>query len=53
MLDGWTPRSQQGWRWARDLLAGDSELVQEGVLASPFTRMKVVRFCRDQWSRLT
>jgi hypothetical protein len=27
------------------------KLVQDGVLASPFTRMKVVRFCRDHWSR--
>jgi hypothetical protein len=27
------------------------KLVQDGVLASPFTRMKVVRLCRDQWSR--
>ena len=27
------------------------KLVQDGVLASPFTRMKVVRFCREQWPR--
>ena len=27
------------------------KLVQDGVLASPFTRMKVVRFCREQWLR--
>ena len=27
------------------------KLVQEGVLASPFTRAKVLRFCRDDWSR--
>jgi hypothetical protein len=27
------------------------KLVHDGVLASPFTRMKVVRFCREQWSR--
>ena len=27
------------------------KLVQDGVLASSFTRMKVVRFCRDRWSR--
>ncbi len=27
------------------------KLVQDGVLASPFTRPKVLRFCREQWSR--
>lgn len=27
------------------------KLVQDGVLVSPFTRMKVLRFCREQWSR--
>jgi hypothetical protein len=27
------------------------KLVQDGVIASPFTRPKVVRFCRDQWSQ--
>ncbi len=27
------------------------KLVQDGVAASPFTRPKILRFCRDQWSR--
>ena len=27
------------------------KLLQDGVLASPFTRPKILRFCRDQWSR--
>ncbi len=27
------------------------KLVQDGVRASPFTRAKVLRFCREQWSR--
>ncbi len=27
------------------------KLVQDGVLASPFTRPKILRFCRDRWSR--
>jgi len=26
-------------------------LVQDGVAASPFTRPKVLRFCRDHWRR--
>lgn len=26
------------------------KLVQDGVLASPFTRPKFLRFCRDQWA---
>lgn len=27
------------------------KFVQDGVLASPFTRQKVLRFCREQWAR--
>src|SRR5947207_10377227 len=27
------------------------KLVQDGVAASPFTGSKIVRFCREQWSR--
>ncbi|HYW44834.1 MAG TPA: hypothetical protein VE959_18375 [Bryobacteraceae bacterium] len=27
------------------------KLVQDGVLASPFTRPKVLRFCREHWPR--
>jgi hypothetical protein len=27
------------------------KLVQDGVLASPFTKPKIVRFCREQWRR--
>ena len=27
------------------------KLVQDGVLASPFTRPKILRFCRERWSR--
>ena len=27
------------------------KLVQDGVLASPFTRPKIERFCRSHWSR--
>ena len=26
-------------------------LVQQGVTASPFTRPKFLRFCREQWTR--
>lgn len=31
--------------------AATLKLVQDGVGASPFTRPKVLRFCKDQWSR--
>lgn len=27
------------------------KLVQDGLIASPFTRPKVLRFCREQWPR--
>lgn len=27
------------------------KLVQDGVVASPFTRPKILRFCRDHWRR--
>jgi len=27
------------------------KLVQDGVCASPFTRPKVLRFCREHWAR--
>jgi len=27
------------------------KLVQQGVAASPFTRPKFLRFCREQWGR--
>jgi hypothetical protein len=27
------------------------KLVQDGVGASPFTRPKILRFCREQWGR--
>lgn len=27
------------------------KLVQDGVAASPFTRPKILRFCREQWRR--
>ena len=31
--------------------AATLKLVQQGVTASPFTRTKFLRFCRDQWAR--
>jgi hypothetical protein len=27
------------------------KLVQDGVAASPFTRPKILRFCREHWPR--
>jgi len=27
------------------------KLVQDGIRASPFTRPRFLRFCRDAWSR--
>lgn len=30
---------------------GTLRLIQDGLLASPFTRPKVLRFCRDRWGR--
>jgi hypothetical protein len=27
------------------------KLLQDGVVASPFTRPKILRFCREHWSR--
>ena len=29
------------------------KLVQDGVSASPFTRPRILRFCREQWQRST
>lgn len=31
--------------------AATLKLVQQGVTASPFTRPKFLRFCREQWTR--
>jgi len=31
--------------------AATLQLVQQGVTASPFTRPKFLRFCREQWGR--
>ena len=31
--------------------AATLKLVQDGVLASPFTRPKILRFCREHWRR--
>jgi hypothetical protein len=31
--------------------AATLKLVQDGVIASPFTRPKVLRFCREHWRR--
>jgi len=32
-------------------LAATLKLIQQGVSASPFTRPKFLRFCREQWDR--
>jgi hypothetical protein len=31
--------------------AATLKLVQDGVVASPFTRPKILRFCRERWPR--
>jgi hypothetical protein len=54
IVDEWTVANEiaAGLAIAREKCpAATLKLVQQGVAASPFTRPKILRFCKEQWSR--